>query len=137
MRTVTKMGTRALILAAVALLAGFCNSLLGAGGGIFLSLTMGQLLLKSDENGSLSGKALDRRDILATSQAAMIPGCALSCLIYAQGGLLDTTNFSVFAIPAVIGGGVGAWLLNKIDAKWIARIFAALVTWSGLRMLLV
>ncbi len=137
MRTVTKMGTRALILAAVALLAGFCNSLLGAGGGIFLSLTMGRLLLKSDENGSLSGKALDRRDILATSQAAMIPGCALSCLIYAQGGLLDTTNFSVFAIPAVIGGGVGAWLLNKIDAKWIARIFAALVTWSGLRMLLV
>lgn len=137
MRTVTKMGTRALILAAVALLAGFCNSLLGAGGGIFLSLTMGRLLLKSDENGSLSGKALDRRDILATSQAAMIPGCALSCLIYAQGGLLDTTNFSVFAIPAAIGGGVGAWLLNKIDAKWIARIFAALVTWSGLRMLLV
>lgn len=137
MRTVTKMGTRAIILAAVALLAGFCNSLLGAGGGIFLSLTMGRLLLKSDENGSLSGKALDRRDILATSQAAMIPGCALSCLIYAQGGLLDTTNFSVFAIPAVIGGGVGAWLLNKIDAKWIARIFAALVTWSGLRMLLV
>lgn len=137
MRTVTKMGTRALILAAVALLAGFCNSLLGAGGGIFLSLTMGRLLLKSDENGSLSGKALDRRDILATSQAAMIPGCALSCLIYAQGGLLDTTNFSVFAIPAVIGGGVGAWLLNKIDARWIARIFAALVTWSGLRMLLV
>lgn len=137
MRTVTKMGTRALILAAVALLAGFCNSLLGAGGGIFLSLTMGRLLLKNDENGSLSGKALDRRDILATSQAAMIPGCALSCLIYAQGGLLDTTNFSVFAIPAVIGGGVGAWLLNRIDAKWIARIFAALVTWSGLRMLLV
>jgi len=27
--------------------------------------------------------------------------------------------------------------LSRIDAKWIARIFAALVTWSGLRMLLV
>ncbi len=137
MSSSTKTAKRAIILATVSTLAGFCNSLLGAGGGIFLSLTMGQLLLKGGENGSFSGKTLDRRDILATSQAAMIPGCALSCLIYAQGGLLDTTNFSVFAIPAVIGGGVGAWLLSRIDAKWIARIFAALVTWSGLRMLLV
>ena len=132
MRAVTKTGARALILAAVGILAGFCNSLLGAGGGIFLSLTLGRLL-----EGGGDGRVLDRRDILATSQAAMIPGCALSCLIYAQGGLLDTTNFSVFAIPAVIGGGVGAWLLSRIDAKWIARIFAALVTWSGLRMLFV
>ncbi len=137
MSSSTKTAKRAIILATVATLAGFCNSLLGAGGGIFLSLTMGQFLLKDGENGSFSGKMLDRRDVLATSQAAMIPGCALSCLIYAQGGLLDTTNFSVFAIPAVIGGGVGAWLLSRIDAKWIARIFAALVTWSGLRMLLV
>ena len=137
MSSSTKTAKRSIILATVSTLAGFCNSLLGAGGGLFLSLTMGRFLLKDGENGSFSGKALDRRDILATSQAAMIPGCALSCLIYAQGGLLDTTNFSVFAIPAVIGGGVGAWLLSRIDAKWIARIFAALVTWSGLRMLLV
>lgn len=137
MSSLKRSGTTALILAAVSTFAGFCNSLLGAGGGIFLSLTIGQLLLKDGENGYFSGKALDRRDILATSQAAMIPGCALSCLIYAQGGLLDTTNFSVFAIPAVLGGALGAWLLSRIDAKWIARIFAALVTWSGLRMLLV
>lgn len=137
MNSSTRTAKRSVIFAAVATLAGFCNSLLGAGGGIFLSLTMGRLFLKDGEDGSFSGKALDRRDILASSQAAMIPGCALSCLIYAQGKMLDTTNFSVFAIPAVIGGGVGAWLLSKIDAKWIARIFAALVTWSGLRMLLV
>lgn len=137
MSSSTNTAKRSIIFATVATLSGFCNSLLGAGGGIFLSLTMGRFLLDVEEKGSFSGKALDRKDVLATSQAAMIPGCALSCLIYARGGMLDTTNFSVFAIPAVIGGALGAWLLSKIDARWIARIFAALVTWSGLRMLLV
>ena len=124
---VNKNKLRAAALAAVATLAGFCNSLLGAGGGILLSLTMGRLLAEN--------KPLDRRDILSTSQAAMIPGCALSCLIYAQSGSLDTTGFSLFAIPAVIGGAVGAILLSRINSRWITRIFSALVIWSGMRMM--
>lgn len=129
MGKVKKSGLRATALAIVATLAGFCNSLLGAGGGILLSLTMGGLLDTKE------GESLDRRDILTTSQAAMIPGCALSCLIYAQNGSLDTTSFSLFAIPAVIGGAVGAILLSRINSRWITRIFSALVIWSGMRML--
>ena len=118
---------RAAALAVAAMLAGFCNSLLGAGGGILLSLTMGRLLAV--------GEPTDRREILATSQAAMIPGCALSCMIYAQSGTLDLNGFSLLAIPAVIGGAVGAILLSRINSRWITRIFSALVIWSGMRMM--
>lgn len=130
-----KSGKEALTLGGAAVIAGFCNSLLGAGGGILLSLTMGRVLLGGANANAASNGALDRRDILASSQAAMIPGCALSCLIYAWGGRLDTTSFSVFAIPAVAGGALGAWLLSRIDARWIARLFALLVIWSGIRMI--
>ena len=119
--------TRNVVLSATSLLAGFCNALLGAGGGILLSLALTRLA-RDD--------CPDRRDIYVNSQASMIPGCALSCLIYAVKGSLDTTNFSIYAIPAAIGGGVGSFLLTKINSNWISRIFALLVIWSGARMLL-
>ena len=119
--------TRNVVLSATSLLAGFCNALLGAGGGILLSLALTRLARDDFP---------DRRDIYVNSQASMIPGCALSCLIYAVKGSLDTTNFSIYAIPAAIGGGVGSFLLTKINSNWISRIFALLVIWSGARMLL-
>ena len=105
--------------------AGFCNAILGAGGGILLTLAMGALL---------SDRFRDRRQLLVTTQAAMIPGCLVSCLIYAKEGMLDTTNFLVFAIPALVGGAIGSLLLNKIRPKTINTVFSALIIWSGFRM---
>ena len=110
----------------VAALSGFCNALLGAGGGILLTLVMGVLL---------PDRFSDRRQLLVTTQAAMIPGCIVSCLIYAADGMLDTTNFAIFAIPAILGGALGSILLNKAKPRWINNIFSALVIWSGFRMI--
>lgn len=110
----------------VAILSGALNSILGAGGGILLTFAMGKLL---------SHRFADRRTVLATTQAAMIPGCILSCTIYSSNASLDTKNFAVFAIPALLGGAIGGLLLNKIDAKWINGIFSILLIWSGLRMI--
>lgn len=111
----------------VSALSGFLNSLLGAGGGILLSLYISNLL---------SDDFSDRRDILATSQAAMIPGCIASCVIYGFDGRLDTSSFAVFAIPAFIGGAVGSFLMDKIKPRAIGRIFSIFVIWSGARMIL-
>ena len=105
--------------------AGLCNAIIGAGGGILLTLTIGA-----------TPPALfrDRREILITSQAAMIPGCILSCMQYAAEGTLDTSSFAVFAIPALIGGTVGSILLGKIKPNTINTMFSILIIWSGLRM---
>ena len=119
--------TKNTVLSCVSALSGFCNALIGAGGGIILSLFMSRLM---------SEELTDRRDVLVLSQAAMIPGCAVSCLIYAAEGKLDTANFAVFALPALLGGALGSLLLTKIKPKWIIRIFALLVIFSGVRMLL-
>jgi uncharacterized membrane protein YfcA len=113
-------------LAAVAAISGLCNALMGAGGGILLSLTLSKLF---------SDKFKDRRDIYVNSQAAMIPGCALSCVIYSLRGMLNTVGFSLFAIPAAVGGAVGSILLARLKVRWVQTAFALVVIWSGLRML--
>ena len=108
-------------------LSGFCNAVLGAGGGILLSFA----LLRLARN-----EIPDRRDVYVNSQAAMIPGCALSCLIYSINGSLNTVGFSIYAIPAALGGILGSVLLTKIKSIWISRLFAILVIWSGIRMII-
>ena len=115
------------ILATASVISGFCNALIGAGGGIILSYALTRLAQDDFP---------DKRDVYVNAQAAMIPGCALSCLIYASRGSLNTTGFSIYAIPAAIGGIIGSILLSKIKNVWIAKLFALLVIWSGARMLL-
>ncbi len=114
-------------LALVAAAAGLFNALLGAGGGILLSLTIGKFF---------SDRFPERSDIYVNSQAAMIPGCALSCLLYSYKGLLDVQGFSLLAVPAAVGGAVGSFLLPKIKSTWIQILFSVIVIWSGARMLL-
>lgn len=113
-------------IAIISAVSGLINSLLGAGGGILLALTLPSLLKE---------KFPDRRDVYINAQAAMIPGCALSCLIYSMRGMLDTVGFSLLAIPAAAGGALGSFLLSKVKSGVIQIIFATLVIWSGIRML--
>lgn len=120
-----KLNYGAIALSSVA--AGVTNSLIGAGGGIILSFALGKLL---------SDKFKDKRNIYVNSQAAMIPGCALSCMIYASRGMLDVGGFSLLAIPAAIGGIIGSMLLPRVRLGWIKTAFAALVLWSGIRMMM-
>ncbi len=119
--------TKKMKISLISAISGLCNALLGAGGGVLLSLTLSRL----DE-----GDFSDRRDALATSQAAMIPGCIASCIVYGIRGMLDTANFAIFAIPAMLGGAVGGLLMDKIKPRMIGRIFALFVIWSGARMII-
>lgn len=118
---------RNVFLTAAAVISGLCNALIGAGGGILLSLTLG---------GLFSDEFPDRRDVYVNSQAAMIPCCILSCIIYAYKGLLDTSGFAVLAIPAAIGGALGSIMLPRIKSGAIQLLFAAAIIWSGFRMML-
>ena len=118
---------RSIVVPIAAVASGFCNAVLGAGGGILLTLALGVFLPKSFG---------DRRRLLITTQGAMIPGCIVSCLIYSSQGSLDTASFAVFAIPALIGGAIGSLLLDKIRPGTVNTLFSLLVVWSGFRMLL-
>ena len=41
----------------------------------------------------------------------------------------------ILPVPAVLGGAVGAFLVDKMQTKWLNTIFAALVIYSGINMI--
>ncbi len=114
------------LLASSSVAAGLCNSLIGAGGGIILSFCL---------NKHFSESFGDKRNIYVNSQAAMIPCCALSCIIYSMNGMLKVSRFSPIALPAILGGILGSMLLPKLKLGWLKTAFALLVVWSGFRMM--
>jgi uncharacterized membrane protein YfcA len=106
---------------------GIVNGLLGAGGGILVVYAL---------NYALNGNDIDSRDIYANALCVMLPISAVSCVRYAFSGNLHTEGFSVYAIPAIAGGIVGGFLLSKLRASVTKKLFAALVIWSGIILII-
>ncbi len=105
--------------------AGFLGGLLGAGGGVILIFVLSAAL----------GQEADRRDVYATALAVTLPVTLFSFWRYAAAGRLIVDGFARFLLPAVLGGAVGGWLLDRIDPGVTRRIFAGIVIVSGLFML--
>lgn len=114
----------ALLLAAGGILAGFVNGLLGAGGGIIIVFVLSKLLKEGDS-----------RDIFANALCVMLPLSAVSCAIYVSKGSVGFEGFSIFIIPAILGGLLGGFLLCKINVIFLKKLFAALVAISGILLL--
>lgn len=106
--------------------AGFISGLLGAGGGIVLIFALGAIMRNGD------GCA---RDHFATSLFAVTVFSMVSAAMYQENGQLIPDRAAVYLLPAAAGGILGAFLLDKIDTRWLKRIFAVLVIFAGLNML--
>ena len=122
-----RSNTKLILLALCGLFGGLANGLLGAGGGIIMTLVL-ERIMSEDE--------MPQRDIFANVIAATLPISVFSTVIYAFRGDLDTDRFGIFVIPAIVGGLAGAFLLSRISALWLKRIFGILVIWSGLYMMM-
>lgn len=109
------------------IVSGFVNGLLGAGGGIIIVYVLTRLL---------KGFVSDSRDIFANALCVMLPVSVVSCIIYALRGNINVSGFGVFVIPAIIGGVVGGVLLGKINASFLKKLFAWLVVWSGVMLMI-
>lgn len=109
------------------LLAGAINGLLGAGGGILIVYVLSITLRASSP---------DPRDLYANALCIMLPISAFSCLRYSLAGHLSTESFSVYILPAVLGGFVGGFLLGKLKATVVKKLFAALVIYSGIVLII-
>lgn len=108
-------------------LGGIANGILGAGGGIIMTFVLERVMTEEE---------MARRDIFANVIAASLPISLFSVAAYGARGDLQVKNFEDFIIPALVGGLLGAYLLARINTKFLKLIFAAVVIWSGLYMML-
>lgn len=127
-----KANSRLITVCIGALAAGITNGLLGAGGGIILIFVLAPALGGLYEKGE---ELYKRRDLMAISLCVMLPVSAVSAIRYGLGGMLDTAYIPKIILPAVIGGIIGGVLLDKLKENLIMKLFAFLVIYSGLAMI--
>ncbi len=113
-----------LLLAGLA--AGVVNGLLGAGGGIITVFALTKIY---------KDKMSEKNDVFAHALCVMLPLSLLSCTLYLIRGSFSAEGFGVFVLPAVLGGAIGGFLLDKLRATVLRRLFATLVIISGILLI--
>lgn len=126
-----KISKRALWLLACATVtgvaAGFINGFLGAGSGVLLMYMTAFFNMNKGKDAS--------RDNYATVVACVLPLSVVSVVIYTVKGAADGALVGRFALPAIIGGVLGALLTEKLDPKVLRIAFAVVVIIAGINML--
>lgn len=127
-----------LLCALAGLGAGLLNGLLGAAGGILLVAVLPRITppARLYPPGCPLGKFHERRDILATALAVMLPVSAVSAVFYWVGGIRPQPILLLsLSLPAALGGLLGAMLLGRVPDRILKKLFAGLVVVAGARML--
>lgn len=104
-------------------LAGTINGLLGAAGGLIAVPT-------------LRWAGADATQAHATSVAVILPICVASALAYHGGGMLNWAQAWPYLLGGVPGALLGAWLLPKLPARLLRRIFGAFMLWAAVRLVM-
>ncbi len=104
-------------------LTGLANGFFGGGGGMIVVPLMSFLL------------KMKTKKAHATALAVILPITLISAAIYFMSGSFDFKTGIPSGVGVVIGGIVGAWLLGKLSAKWLTKIFAIVMLVAGAKSL--
>ncbi len=102
-------------------LAGFINGLLGTGGGIIIVPL-------------LDRQGLQKKESHATSIAVILPLSVISTAFYLGRGSVSFNDVLPYLPGGVIGAVIGTFLMTKIKAPLLRKIFAALIIVAGIRL---
>jgi uncharacterized membrane protein YfcA len=122
-------GKKVAIVAIGGLLAGLCNGLLGAGGGIVVVLALSAALPDDEDS---------RQSLYANALCVMLPLSLLTLATYAlRGNVPDGflgADYASILVGAAIGGILGALITDKLSSRALKKIFAALTVLAGVLM---
>lgn len=120
----TALRTLTPLLALGALAAGFLNGLLGAGGGVILYFILGA-----------AGGSRGSKENLVLSSTAVMFFCFVSLFFYKGNAALGVEAILRVGVPAALGGLCGAYLLRRLPAAAVQKLFSAVVILGGVLML--
>jgi len=111
------------MLSIIGLAAGLANGLFGAGGGTLLVPALEKFL------------KFETHKAHATTLAVILPLSVISAVVYTWGVDVDWTALLLVSIGGVVGGIIGAKLLNKLSGAWLNMLFGIFLAAGALRML--
>ena len=124
-------GKKVAVVAIGGLLAGLCNGLLGAGGGIVVVLALSAALPDDEDS---------RQSLYANALCVMLPLSLLTLATYAlRGDIPDGflgADYALLLLGAAIGGLLGALITDKLSSRALKKIFAALTVLAGVLMVI-
>ncbi len=111
-------------LVAMGLFTGMASGLLGIGGGVFMVPFL--VLVAS----------LDQHEAQATSLLVIVPTAIVGSLTLRRKGIGDLKRALAIGVLGALGGAAGALLALALDEDVLQIGFAALLVFSGVRLLL-
>lgn len=119
------MDSRILVkILAVGVLTGLVNGLLGIGGGTILIPAMVFLM------------NIRQHQAHGTSLAVILPTALVSSIVYGLNKNLDIALSIKVATSGMIGGYLGAKLMNHISARHLRKFFGVFMVIAGLKMVI-
>ncbi|ADL69082.1 permease [Thermoanaerobacterium thermosaccharolyticum] len=101
---------------------GILNGLFGAGGGTIIVPFMVFLLGIEDHKAH------------ATAISIILPLTVLSSIIYIKNGIFNFPTTLNVTLGSVIGGLLGAFLLNKVPIKYLRKLFGIIMIIASIRI---
>lgn len=111
-------------LLACSALAGIANGFLGGGGGVVVVTLL------------LSVLKLSQKKAQATALLIILPLTAVSLVVYLVSKPVDWSVVLYSTLGVFVGGTLGALLLNKLQGNTAKIIFALLLLFGGIRMII-
>lgn len=107
----------------IGIISGLLNGALGTGGGTVVVSALERLL------------GVEPHKAHATAIAIILPITIVSSIFYLKHGLLDFHATIIIAAAGMVGGFIGAKLLNIVPTKVVKMMFGASMVLLGIRML--
>lgn len=109
------------------LISGVVNGLFGTGGGIIIVYLLSKLYAESDK--------YHTKDIFAMTVGSVLIMSAASLGMYIKGEVVTWNDILPYLLPAAVGGIIGAFLLDRLNAALMKKIFAVLVIYAGITLI--